>query len=269
MFCFLFEIVVCFSTKKNPREIHAHYKVYFEFWLPLPMNLFQNTSKCFNTNRSTLSTFNPAINEQNSGNNAALIKPTTHFFNTESDQELYHQNHPYTSLTFVDYNIIIDWNFNIDLLTAKTKFIIVIGCDFDLFDPTAMKIDIYDRTRYNTDQIIICSTFNSIAFVIDVFVEILLLTSFINAFAIIFTGIMVYSDKRSKFDYNYVNHHNIIIINTFLIGGTVIVFGFFLDVIHFVIQVIDESLNVLCSIELYVIIIKITIGSILKCTIIN
>ena len=205
-----------------------------------------------------------STNNWNSGNNVGLIEPKSHC-NTDPDQILDHQNNSQISLTFVDYNtLIIDCNVNIDVLAAKTNFTIVIGCDFDPFDSTAMRIDIYNRMRYITDQIQswvdVHGTINSMPFVIDTFVEILLLTSFINAFSATFTAITLHSDKRSKFEYNYVNYNNITIINTILaIRGAAIVIGFFFDVIRFVTQVIDESsINISFSNELYAVIVEIT-----------
>ena len=139
-----------------------------------------------------------------------------------------------------------------DLLSLNLKFIIIIGCDLGPFDLTAMRINIYDRIRYSMDQIKVgvdvCNTFNGIAFVIDNFVEILTLTLLLNAFAIIFDGITVDSDKLSEFKYNYLNNNNIIVsISIFcLVGSAAIVIGFFLDVAYFVTQLINESSLIDC-----------------------
>ena len=246
------------AVKKSWQKTRC--KVYFELWLSFTNEFVSKYIKVSSHQPKYIIHIQSGNKRTEFGNNAGLNEPTTHFINTESDQELYYQNNSYTSLTFADYHIIVDWNFNIDLLTAKTTFIVVIDYDFDLFDPAAMRIDIYARIMYNTDQIIVCSTFNSMAFIIDTFVKIMSLTSFVNTFTIIFTGIPLHSDKRSKFEYNYINHSNINIINTFIkISGTAIVIGFFLDVIYFVTQVIDESsLNITLSIKLHAIIVEIT-----------
>ena len=72
----------------------------------------------------------------------------------------------------------------------------------------------------------------------------------------------MHSNKPSKFkcNINYIhNNDNIVIMNAFsTIDGATIVVGFFLDVIYFAIQVVDESpLNIAMSIELGVNIVEI------------
>ena len=97
-----------------------------------------------------------------------------------------------------------------DLLTFNFEFIIIISYDLAPLDLKAMRIDMYDRMGYNMDQIkvgvVVYGTFNRMAFVIDNFFEILTLTLFLNAFAIIFDGINVDSDKTREFNHINFNH---------------------------------------------------------------
>ena len=153
---------------------------------------------------------------------------------------------------------------HIDLSTAKTKFMFVIGYHLDPPDLAAMRIDIYDRIRYNMDQIKVgvdvCDTFSIMSFEMDSFVEILTLTLFVYTFSNMFAEITVDFHKLSDFKYNYVNNNDIIVfMNTFsTIDGAAIVIGFFSAVIYFVIKLIDKSgLNIMLSIESHVIIVGI------------
>ena len=151
-----------------------------------------------------------------------------------------------------------------DLSTSKTKFTCVIGYDLDPLGLKAMRIHIYDRIRYNMYQIKVgvdvCDTFSIMSFVIDSFVEILILTLFVDTFSIMFAEINMDFHKLSKFKYNHVNNNNIIVfMNTFsTIGGAAIVIGFFSAVIYFVIQLIDKSrLNTMLSIKWHAIVVGI------------
>ena len=89
-------------------------------------------------------------------------------------------------------------------------------------------------------------TFNRMTFVMDIFDifgKNLTLTSFADAFSIIFDEINLSSDKLCKFECDCVNSsNNIAIINiVYKISGAAIVVEFFIDVIYFVIQVMDDS----------------------------
>ena len=136
-----------------------------------------------------------------------------------------------------------------------------IGNDLGPSYLTAMRIDIYDRIRYNMDhvkdRVDVCGTSRGMVFVIDSVVEIVTLT----LFSIMVAGINMDLHKLNKFNYNYINNNDMnVVMNTFsTIGGAAIVIGFFLNVIDFVIQVIDKSLNIVLTIELHAIIVEIVL----------
>ena len=164
-----------------------------------------------------------------------------------------------------DYNaIMLCCNLDhINVSTAKTKFMFAIGYRLDPSALTAVRIDIYDRKRYNMGHIKamvdVGGTYSRMLFVIGNVVEILTLSLFGNAFSIMFAGIKVNLHKLSNFQYYYVNNNDInVIMNTFpTIGGAAIVIGVFLNVIDFVIQLIDKLLLNIVSIELHAIIVEI------------
>ena len=111
-------------------------------------------------------------------------------------------------------------------------------CDLGLIHPLTVKVEF---------TLIISSDVDTIG---SIAVE--------NKFIIIFDGIKSNTDKLSKFEYNYVTNSSIMTNSFCTISGVAIVIVLLVDVVYFVIQVVDESsLNISLLIELDAITVKI------------
>ena len=128
----------------------------------------------------------------------------------------------------------------------------------------SMKLNIYHRKEYNFKlviQITIGIDVIGITFIMNIVIIVLRLPSFLDALPIIFDGINSNLHKLIEFERNHSNNNNITIVfaSVDTTRGTAIVFEFFVIVVYFIMQVIDESsLNILLLMEFGAIIVTIT-----------
>ena len=150
----------------------------------------------------------------------------------------------------------------IDLIATVAVIVFIIGIDHRLnpVDLSVVRIDIYNRIRYNWDCMNrlteirnVYGIFNGIAFVTTsrILIEISTLSLLSRALSIIFDDNIPHLNTQSKIEFVYNNNSNatIIISNFYKINGAAIVLGFFSIDIYFM-QAIDGSLNAMLSIEL-------------------
>ena len=151
----------------------------------------------------------------------------------------------------------------IDLIATVAVIVFIIGIDHRLnpVDLSVVRIDIYNRIRYNwdcmnrlTEMRDVYGIFNGIAFVtsIGILIEISALSLLSRALSIIFDDSIPHLNTRSKIEFVYDNNSNVTIIasNFYKINGAAIVVGFFSIDIYFMQAIDGLSSNTMLSIEL-------------------
>ena len=116
---------------------------------------------------------------------------------------------------------------------------------------TEMK-QLCNKSRTITRQYTTTTIINEMASAVDILTEISILLSFSHVLTIVFDKIALNLDKKHESECDHANDGNVTTImnNFYKIRATSIVFGFFWDVLRFILQAIDtSSLNIALSIK--------------------